>query len=185
MLLRGAVWSLGTFPGAEGKLSRTPAESMWIPTISQEQGLGDCILSSHVLEHGRPPQGPRLKSQFLAASSYLQAHPVEEESIQEDLSYSYILIAFLPRVGKAGEEALGPACWKRGMQYWQEERGFKSIHLRSESLRRSIWLDRIEGTIPSSIFYQQPSLELGSGDTEGGEQGQKVEGPAMILVYLR
>jgi hypothetical protein len=62
--------------------------------------------------HPPPPPGPRLKSQFLAASSYLQAHPVEEESIQEDLSYSYILIAFLPRVGKAGEEALGPACWK-------------------------------------------------------------------------
>lgn len=85
-----------------------------IPTIAQEQGPGDSILSSHGLEHDSSPWGLRLKSQFLAASSYLQARLVEEEeSVQEDLSYSSTPTAFLPHVGKTGEDAFGPACWKR------------------------------------------------------------------------
>lgn len=110
----GSSVLFGDSPGAgQGKLSRVPAESGWIPATAQEQGPDDdYILSSHGLEPDSSPQGPRLKSQFLAASSCLQAHPVEEESIQEDLSYSSILTAFLPHVGKTGEEAFGPACWK-------------------------------------------------------------------------
>lgn len=96
-----------------GKVQQSPCRVWWIPTIAQEQGPGDYIRSSHGLEHDSSPWGLRLKSQFLAVSSYLQAHPAEEESVQEDLSYSSLLTAFLPHVGKTGQEAFGPVCWKR------------------------------------------------------------------------
>lgn len=94
-------------------MQQSPYRVWWIPTIAQEQGPGDYILSSHGLERDSSPWGLRVKSQFLAVSSYLQAHPAEEGSIQEDLSYSSLLTAFLPHVGKTGQEAFGPACWKR------------------------------------------------------------------------
>lgn len=134
---------------SEGKLNRVPAESQ---PLAREQGLSDCILSSHVLEHGSP-SGTQIEKSVpgsLVSSSSPSCGGGE---------YSRRPVLFIY------SDCLPPPCWKgrggstwtsllekRSLQYWQEERGFKSIHLRSESLRRSIWLDRIEGTNASSIF---------------------------------